>query len=180
MKYLTEKQVLKKLDIPDFRHLSKDNVMKFASMIPDMEIEVAQKALDQFPNLTSTSLEALKDCRPTIENVIKSENDSTQQCYIICNRRMDMLNDMLNKCQDPSFEQQMIIMEYMKDVNDMASAKDTEHKRFLAGIVAAIGAVILGTVAMLTSTLGNKIELSHKDNNDEGKDCNSDTTDEDE
>ena len=31
-KQLTEAQVLEKLNIPDFRHLSKDNVMSLASM----------------------------------------------------------------------------------------------------------------------------------------------------
>lgn len=43
---LNEKQVLKKLDIPDFRHLSKENVMKFATMLPHMDPEVAKKALE--------------------------------------------------------------------------------------------------------------------------------------
>ena len=44
----TEIQVLKKLDIPDFRHLTKDKVIAFATMIPGMEPEVAKKALEQF------------------------------------------------------------------------------------------------------------------------------------
>ena len=42
-KMLTETQVLKKLNIPDFRHLSKDNVMSFVSMIDKMDPEVAKK-----------------------------------------------------------------------------------------------------------------------------------------
>ena len=41
---LTENQVLKKLNIPDFRHLSKDNIMSFVSMIDKMNPEVAKKA----------------------------------------------------------------------------------------------------------------------------------------
>ena len=45
-KQLTEAQVLEKLNITDFRHLSKDNVMSFASMIQDMDPEVAKKALE--------------------------------------------------------------------------------------------------------------------------------------
>ena len=38
-----ELQVLKKLDIPDFRHMTKDKVIAFASMIPRMDPEVAKK-----------------------------------------------------------------------------------------------------------------------------------------
>ena len=57
----TEKQVLKKLGISDFRHLSKDKVIKFASMVPNMQPEVAKKALEQFPNFASTSLDLMRD-----------------------------------------------------------------------------------------------------------------------
>lgn len=59
----TEIQVLKKLDIPDFRHLTKDKVIAFATMIPGMEPEVAKKALEQFPNFVSISLEIMKEYR---------------------------------------------------------------------------------------------------------------------
>ncbi len=44
----TEQQVLKKLDIPDFRHLTKEKVIAFATMVPKMNPEVAKKALEQF------------------------------------------------------------------------------------------------------------------------------------
>lgn len=58
-KTLTEKQVLKKLGIPDFRHLSKEKVMKFATMLPHMDPEVAKKALEQFPEFSKTTKEML-------------------------------------------------------------------------------------------------------------------------
>ena len=44
---LTEQQVLNKLGIPDFRHLSKNNVMQFASILNEMDPAVAVKALEQ-------------------------------------------------------------------------------------------------------------------------------------
>ena len=43
-KQLTEAQVLEKLNIPDFRHLSKDNVMSFASMIISVHSRLAGTA----------------------------------------------------------------------------------------------------------------------------------------
>lgn len=45
---MTEKQVLRTLDIPDFRHLSKEKVMTFFSMIPQMDPEVAKKHWNNF------------------------------------------------------------------------------------------------------------------------------------
>ena len=44
---LSEKKVLKKLGIPDFRHMTKDKVMGFASMLNQMDPEVAKKALEK-------------------------------------------------------------------------------------------------------------------------------------
>lgn len=41
-KQLTEQEVLEILDIPDFRHMSKDKVMKFASELPNMDPQVAK------------------------------------------------------------------------------------------------------------------------------------------
>lgn len=43
---LTEKQVLRKLGISDFRHMTKDKVVRFVSMLPYMDPEVAKKALE--------------------------------------------------------------------------------------------------------------------------------------
>ena len=51
---LTEQQVLKKLKIEDFRHLTKDKVIAMASMLDKMDPEVAKKSLEQFPDFSKT------------------------------------------------------------------------------------------------------------------------------
>ena len=56
---LTEQQVLKKLKIEDFRHLTKDKVIAMASMLDKMDPEVAKKALEQFPDFANTMKEVL-------------------------------------------------------------------------------------------------------------------------
>jgi hypothetical protein len=43
-KLLTEQKVFRKLDIKDFRHLTKDKVITMASMLDKMDPEVAKKA----------------------------------------------------------------------------------------------------------------------------------------
>ena len=56
MKYtISEKKVLKKLGISDFRHMTKDKIVKFANMLPYMDKEVALKALEQFPEYKDMS-----------------------------------------------------------------------------------------------------------------------------
>ena len=51
---MSEANVLKKLDIEDFRHITKDKVIKMASMLDKMDPEVAKKALEQFPEFAGT------------------------------------------------------------------------------------------------------------------------------
>ena len=46
---ISEQQVLQRLGIQDFRHMTKDKIMRFATMLPYMDPEVAKKALEQFP-----------------------------------------------------------------------------------------------------------------------------------
>ena len=55
---LTEANVLKKLDIEDFRHLTKDKVITMASMLDRMDPEVAKKALEQFQDRARASAKA--------------------------------------------------------------------------------------------------------------------------
>lgn len=93
----TELQVLKKLDIPDFRHLTKDKVIAFASMIPKMDPEVAKKALEQFPNFASASLDIMKEYRGILEEAMQDDRESTQVCYDMYNRVMDSLEKFFTK-----------------------------------------------------------------------------------
>lgn len=58
-KQLTEQEVLEILDIPDFRHMSKDKVMKFASELPNMDPQVAKTALLQFPEFAATTRDVM-------------------------------------------------------------------------------------------------------------------------
>ena len=76
---LSEQKVLKKLDIPDFRHLSKDKIIAFASLLPQMDAEVAKKALEQFPNFASTSLEVMKEYKSILENALVSNSESNSR-----------------------------------------------------------------------------------------------------
>ena len=64
---LTEQKVLKKLNIEDFRHLTKDKVITMASMLDKMDPEVAKKALEQFPQFSNVVKEMLIGYKDTLE-----------------------------------------------------------------------------------------------------------------
>jgi hypothetical protein len=77
---MNEQKVLNKLGIEDFRHLSKEKVVEFISMIPNMEPEVAKAAIAQFPEFTSTIKSIMIDYKQTIETAFKNNDDSMKAC----------------------------------------------------------------------------------------------------
>ena len=157
-KQLTETQVLKKLNIPDFRHLSKNNVMAFASMIQDMDPEVAKKALEQFPDFAKATAEALNDFKGVIDKSFDDDKESANQCYDLYNR----IQDALGKCfdnEDLSFEERKFYIEQMKEVAQMASIKDSEGKKFKLANLALYGTFAVAAIATMTAILGGKIDI---------------------
>lgn len=158
----TEVQVLKKLDIPDFRHLTKDKVIAFASMIPRMDPEVAKKALEQFPNFASTSLDIMKEYRGVLEDAMRDDRESTQVCYDMYNRVMDSLEKILHE-EDLTFDEKTYILDQMKAVADEVSQKDYEKANNRLKILVIAGGVAASVVAVLGSIIGSNIIASKND-----------------
>lgn len=77
---LTEQKVLKKLGISDFRHMTKDKIVKFASMLPYMDPEVAKKALDQFPAFKELVSQLVVEYKAIVEKVL-AENTASQDAF---------------------------------------------------------------------------------------------------
>lgn len=132
---LTEKQVLQKLDIADFRHLTKSKVITMASMIDNMEPEVARKALEQFPNFSNTMKQILHEYREILDTGMKQNIECVKSYYATC----DMIISTCQKEQDKeflSFEERCFILEQMVKLAKMKGQKDSENKKFIVGLAA--------------------------------------------
>ena len=103
-KQLTERQVLERLDIPDFRHITKDKVMKFASMLDKMEPDVAKKAIEQFPEFAHMAFAALKEYHEVMDKTLDSNDKSTKRCYDVYDEVVSALKACL-KQENLSFEE---------------------------------------------------------------------------
>lgn len=167
---MTEKQVLRTLDIPDFRHLSKEKVMTFFSMIPQMDPEVAKKALEQFPNFSSSVREILQDYKNVIEKGLIANSSSTQAYYDASNTILAALQPLLDK-QELSFEEKKYIIDQMVKIQKDISKKDTENKKFvltvLGGACVAIIAAIGGLAAVLGAASGISLPQDDEENHEE-------------
>lgn len=165
---LTEKRVLKKLDIPDFRHMTKEKIIEFASMLPNMDPEVAKKALEQFPEFKNLAIEVVKQLQTSVEAGIRSNDSSQKAFYDACNETIETLkNELLDK--DLSPEQEREVRENILYILNLMYDKDTENKAFLLKTVKTIGIVAAAVVLAASSLLGNDIKgvgdlmMKHKD-----------------
>ena len=161
----TEKQVSKKLGISDFRHLSKDKVIKFASMVPNMQPEVAKKALEQFPNFASTSLDLMRDYKEIFEEAIADEREGAQVTYEMYRRIMDSDQKILEN--ELSFEQEMLILDHMKAVADAVASFNRERSQDRLKLLAIAGSVATAAIAILGAALGSNISLAQDNDNED-------------
>jgi hypothetical protein len=159
---MSEEKVLKKLDIVDFRHLTKDMVIKMASMLDKMDPEVAKKALEQFPEFANTTKEMLKDYKESLDKGLELNNESVAKVYDSYNAIITALQKELEN-ENLSFEQKKYIIEQMKEVAEKVDKKDTENKRFIAGMATLAAIVVGGTVAVLASVLGGNTQIEGND-----------------
>ncbi|MDD7419336.1 hypothetical protein ACTNA4_00310 [Bariatricus sp. HCP28S3_A7] len=166
-KTLTEKQVLKKLGIPDFRHLSKEKVMKFATMLPHMDPEVAKKALEQFPEFAKTTKEMLVEYKDILEKGMASNDKSIMNCYDAGKAMISSLQKELDK-EELSFEERKYVIDKMMEVSKMMNEKDSENKKFIAFMAMIAGTVVTVGVGALASALGSN---SHIETSDDNTDC---------
>lgn len=159
---LTEQKVLKKLNIEDFRHLTKDKVITMASMLDKMDPEVAKKALEQFPEFSNTVKEMLIGYKDTLDKGLELNRESVQSYYDSCKSIIEVLQKQLDD-ENLSFEERKYIIDKMLEISKMMGEKDSENKRFIA-TMAVTGMVAVGIVtAVLASALGGNTKIETND-----------------
>ncbi len=173
----TEKQVLKKLDIPDFRHLSKDKIMTFFSMLPNMDPEVAKKAIEQFPIYASTVKEIVSEYKGILDNALADNAESVQSYYAICNLILNTLSKMLEQ-ENLTFEEKKYIIEKMLEVESRVRQKDTENKKHILKIVGWASVVFVTFIGCLAAVLGANAGMSIPDLGSDDSDATNNDYDE--
>lgn len=158
-KLMTEQEVLEKLNIKDFRHMSKDKVIAaFSSMLPNMSPEVALKVLDQFPSYSQTMTDVATQYKNILVNCVDSGSVSTKQSIIICQTVIDALKAQLDK-DDISFEERKFYVEQMQQTARTVQEINSEHHSFLAKCI-GYGLLALAFVGGgLAAALGGNMDL---------------------
>ena len=125
---LSEKKVLKKLGIKDFRHMTKDKLVQFASMLPKMDPEVAKAALSQFPSFSGLAKDLTEQLSIMVGREFDLSSDSQKAFFDACNRILTSLEKELED-DDIDSDERNRIEDKMIQVAQMLDKKDTDNKK---------------------------------------------------
>ena len=134
---LSEDQVKQILDIQDFRHITKDKLVEFASLIPQMDSDVAIKCIEQFPQFKDYAGAIINRYYDLCENAIKDDSKAAISAY------KQILDDLSEELKKPKItkKERTDIIQRMVEVGDKIAAQE-DKKRILKLDVIKIGAQI--------------------------------------
>ena len=150
---ITEEDVKNYLGVPDFRHVSKDVLVKFVSAIPYINSDVAIKIIEQYPTYSTCAQAFVQHYTTLYDNILKDNSKSVEAAMKGYQTTLDAIREM-SKSEKVSPEDKRFYAEKMVIVADKMAALDAENKRyheemsrFVGGIIGfclLIGASILG------------------------------------
>ena len=157
-KSLTEQKVLKKLNIEDFRHLTKDKVVSMATMLDKMDPEVAKKAIEQFPDFSNTVKEIFAEYKTILDKAIESNDKSEASFFDTCDAIITACQKELDK-DILTFDEKKYILEKMADIAKIKFAKDSEGKKYRI-LISVLGfSTVSLLVGAMASALGGKMDF---------------------
>lgn len=153
MKFKTEAEIMKVLEIDTWRNLSKDKMLQFASLVPEMDKEIALKVIEQFPEFRLFGIDTLNVLEKEHTSTLLANHESQTEVHNAYREVRGILSGELKR-DDLAPEDRMIIIDKVIQTADQEFAKDSENKRFLdtlfgkaamaGGAVMTLGLVVLG------------------------------------
>lgn len=172
MRYMNEKQVLRKLGIPDFRHLTKATAVKMVSMLDRMDPEVAKAAIAQFPELAQMTLSVAEQFRDTVLEGLKDNKEVTLSAIASINVVIEAVRDELKR-DDITPEERTALTNDLIELAKLMHEIDRETKRFHLKVFGIAGGVLASVVVAVAAVLGGNasVEGGEFDDDDDEEDC---------
>ncbi len=186
-KVLSEKKVLKELNISDFSQMPNDEekIKQFAGMLPYMDKEVALKAIEQLPEYKDMACQLANTYKQILSDIISNNSKTVDANIDICNKIIDSLTKTLEK-DNLTPDVIKSTQENMLEIAKLMKEIDAQNKGFLlklaglsAGIIAILvaGLKIAGTL-LDANSLGQDVYESDDDDDDDDDDYDDDYDDE--
>lgn len=156
---ISEKDLLEMFGIPSFRHMTKDKLASFVSALPDVDPEVAKKALEQFPDLSAAMTEIVGHYRSVISECLAGSDADTRLILetgasIAGSIQRDLENEKLD------FEQRQSLIDRSLELVQTMREIDADGKRFRVRVFCAASITFGIVVGALVSVLGGKADIS--------------------
>lgn len=158
---MTEQQLLKELDIPDWRHMSKDKLIAFANNMAELDPEVAKAAIAQFPKFSEMGTEIVRIMSTSLDQIVENEKNVDQKAYELNKQILNSLDKRLQKRFLLPGERKLII-DAMVQVSNNLATMDKHHKIMIGDAFKAVGKTAAGVVLVGGALLGAKL-LGKKD-----------------
>ena len=156
---LTEAKVLRKLDIPDFRHLTKDKVVSFVSMLPQMDPDVAKHALEQFPAFAETNLAIVSCLKDSLGTIVSGNAGNMAEFNARCHEALSALEAELKR-EDLTDEGRKMVIDGITGIIGAIGQKDSENKEFLSDLFSGLLRYSAIALVILAAPLGLKLSRS--------------------
>ena len=138
-----EKHILSLMERTDFRNISKNDVLSYASKLNELRPEVARQVIAQFPELAKLITLTMVEYKDILEKIVSSDDESTNKVYGITNKEIDSASnsrkefieyavkvhaDLSKYLDDPNLtpKQQKDILEHQMEIFRAVDKKDTE------------------------------------------------------
>lgn len=155
---LTEKRLMKKLGISDWRHLSKDRMMTFASSIKYVNPETAKEILNQIPNFNEYSLSLLNEYSKNIESILEKNEKTNLELLSACKSLISSIESLITSKDIDSTERDELIDKELK-VIELMRLIDSDNKKYHLILSGMLGLTSIFSVGILGSILGSNINF---------------------
>lgn len=153
MTYKNEDKLKKALEIDTWKNLSRDKMIKFIAMMPDMDKELALKVVEQFPDFKRFVSDALDVIEKRHESTLSHNSQSQENFYQAMREIREILKRELEKDN------------LTWDQKKLEFAKDSENKRFLDSLFGRVTLVTAAGITVGAAVLGGKV-LAQREESD--------------
>ena len=158
-KLATREEVLKALNIDNFREMTSEKVIGFASMYNQINPEVAKAAIAQFPNFAKTVGDALVELKDIAIKGLEGDDENTRMALQARINTIESMQNILER-DDLSFEEEQEIINKMSEEASKMEDQVAEGKRFKNQQLQIVALAMIGMSAILLAVLGGKGEIS--------------------
>jgi hypothetical protein len=165
MAYKNEVEIMRALGIESWSGLSKENMIRFAAMMPDMDTEVALKIIEQFPAFKEFATEAVDTIEKAHESTLSANRRSQRHVHQAFQEIREILKAELGK-GDLSWEEKKFLIEKIQETGKLEFQKDSENKQFLDSVLKKVVVGTIATVGLAVTFVGGKLIVESKDSSE--------------